>query len=408
MNNKSCMASAFVAGFLALALAPSALYADGYRNLPEGAAAVGAFGGHRVFADDANATIHNPANLVDLESPMVQLNVAGGYGHNEYEAPGGVASDKTDESTFVIPGFSGVLPLQPGKTALGISAYVPFGRSVDWGADGFFAENGIPYSGNMTVVDVTPNLSLRLNEALSLAIGADIYNGEVEQQMFLVGPGAEALGLPSGARSKLTADGSALGCNAAVAWKMTENQRLVATIRSPFSIDYSGHNQIEYAGTIAAEGTIDYPTIVALAYGIELTDTLRVEVDAEWLEFSRYETLVIKDSLGGSTTTAQDLEDTWTAGIGTEWDFAPQWTLRGGFMHLQNPTPDETYSPLSPDEDQQVVSVGLGYETGHHAVDVAYAYGIFGGRDISGSVNGPDGHYDYDLQVVSLSYGYWF
>ena len=38
----------------------------------------------------------------------------------------------------------------------------------------------------------------------------------------------------------------------------------------------------------------------------------------------------------------------------------------------------------------------------------ASAYGIFGGRDVNGSVIGPDGHYDYGLQVVSLSYGYKF
>jgi long-chain fatty acid transport protein len=226
--------------------------------------------------------------------------------------------------------------------------------------------------------------------------------------MIFVGPVAQALGLPAGAKSKLTGDGSALGANASVAWKMTENQRLAATVRSPFSIEYAGRNRIEYAGSLAIEGEIDYPTIVALAYGIELTDTLRVEADVEWLEFSNYQTLVIKDQFGGNNVTPQNLEDTWTAGIGAEWDFAPQWTLRSGFMHLENPTPDETYSPLSPDEDQQVVSLGLGYETEHHVVDVAYAYGIFGGRDISGSVNSPDGQYDFDLQVVSLSYGYKF
>jgi long-chain fatty acid transport protein len=408
MNNKSCWVSVLVAVFLVLTLVPSAVFADGFRNPPEGAAAFGACGGHRVFADDANATIHNSANLVDLEQSTVQLNLMGGYGHNEFETADGAISDKTEKPVFVIPGFSAVMPLQAGKTAFGISAYVPFGRSVDWGNDGFFAQNGVPYSGSMSVMDITPNFSVRLNKALSFGIGADIYNGSVEQQMLFVGPVAQALGLPAGAKSKLTADGAALGCNAALAWKLTDNQRLAATIRSPFSIDYSGQNRIDYAGSLAAEGTIDYPTIVALAYGIELTDTLRVEADVEWLEFSTYQELTIQDQFGTTTTTAQNLEDTWTAGIGAEWEFAPQWTLRSGFMHLQNPTPDETYSPLSPDEDQQVVSVGLGYETEHHAVDLAYAYGIFNGRDISGSANSPDGHYDYDVQVLSLSYGYKF
>jgi long-chain fatty acid transport protein len=408
MTKKSPVAQFVFVVFIAVLFIPSILLADGFRNTPEGAAAVGAFGGHRAFADDANATIHNSANLVDLEQPMVQLNVMGGFGKNEYEGLGGAVSDETEDSFLAIPGISAVLPLQNGKTAFGLSAYVPFGRSVDWGSDGFFAQNGIPYSGTMRVVDITPNFSVRLNQALSIAVGADIYNGSVEQRQLFAGPVAQALGLPSGAKSKLTGDGSALGCNAALTWKLTENQRLAATVRSPFSIDYAGRNEIDYAGSLAIEGTIDYPTIVALAYGIELTDALRVEADVEWLEFSNYQELIIEDQFGGNNVTPQNLEDTWTAGVGAEWEFAPQWTLRSGFMHLQNPTPDSTYSPLSPDEDQQVVSLGLGYETDHHAIDLAYAYGIFNGRSVSGSANSPNGRYDYDFQLLNLSYGYKF
>ena len=74
-------------------------------------------------------------------------------------------------------------------------------------------------------------------------------------------------------------------------------------------------------------------------------------------------------------------------------------------MHLENPTPDEAYSPLGPDEDQEVVSVGLGYAAGRHSIDVAYALGLFDGRDIAGSVNSPDGSYDYESQLLSFSYG---
>lgn len=388
-------------------LIPSLLLADGYRNPPEGAVAIGAFGGHRAFAEDANATIHNPANLVDLEQPMIQFNLLGGYGKNEFKSAAGFA-DQTTDPYFFLPGFSAAVPIQKGKAAVGIAAYVPFGRSVDWGDEGFFAQNNIPYSGQMTVMDVTPNLALKLSESLAVSIGADIYLGEVEQRQVFSGPVAAALGLPAGARSKLTADGQALGCNAAITWKPTENQRLAATVHSPFSIDYSGKNRIDYAGSLGAEGTIDYPTIVALAYGIELTDTFRIEADAEWLEFSRYQELAITDARGQTTVTPQDLDDTWTAGFGAEWRFVPDWTLRAGFMHLQNPTPDSTYSPLGPDEDQQVLSLGLGYAKDAHSVDLGYAYGLFNGRSVQGSANSPDGRYDYDSQLLCLSYGYKF
>ncbi len=158
---------------------------------------------------------------------------------------------------------------------------------------------------------------------------------------------------------------------------------------------------------------MEYPTVIALAYGVEFTDTLRAELDIEWLEFSTQQTLSINDStlspIIGPLTTAQKLEDTWTVGVGGEWDFAENWTARTGFQYLQNPTPDQTYTPLGPDEDQTVISFGLGYENEKHAIDIGYAYGFFNGRSISGNQTpASDGQYDYNVHLLSLSYGYKF
>lgn len=392
--------------FLVSLLTATFVFADGFRNSPEGARAIGAFGGHRAFADDANATIHNPANLVDLEQPMIQINGTFGYARSTFKT-GGI-SDETRKPYFAIPGFSAALPFNEGKYAFGIAGTVPFGRSVEWRRDSLFARNNVSYKGSMRVMDLTPNVAMRLNDSLSVSVGADLYYGDVDQRTLFSGPAAELLGLPPGTESRLSADGDAIGWNAAITWKLAGRQRLAATIRSPFTIKYEGDNDLSIGMQSQVNAEIEYPTIVALAYGIELSDTLRVEVDGEWLEFSRYETLVIHDSASGPQSVAQNLDDTWTVGMGAEWEFVPQWTLRSGLMYLENPTPDETYGPLTPDADQGVVSIGLGYETDLYRFDLGYAYGIFDNRSIRGSANGPDGTYEYDVQLFSLSYGYKF
>ena len=384
-------------------------FADGYRNPPEGAAAIGAFGGHRAFADDANATIHNSANLVDLDQPMLQINTTFGYGEIEFH--GAAGDDRTENPYFTIPGFSIAAPLKEGKYAIGFSTYVPYGRSVQWGSSSPFARGGLPYEGSMAVMDFTPNVAVRLSDSVSVGIGADIYYGKVTQEQFLFG--FSKLGLPDGTQTKLTGDGTGLGWNAAITWKMTDKQRLAATYRSPFTIKYEGDSDYSFGGTTFLKGDVDaeieYPSIIALAYGIEFTDTLRAEINAEWLEFSVYQNLTINDSaLPFPVSSAQKLNDTWTFGIGGEWDFAEHWTARSGFMYLQNPTPDETYGTLGPDEDQGVISFGLGYENEKHLVDVGYAYGLFGGRSISESSNSPDGGHDFTVHLLTLSYGYKF
>lgn len=400
MTNKPRVAPAFIAIFFTALLISPRLLADGYRNAPEGARAIGAFGGHRAFADDANATVHNSANLVDLTQPMIQFNTTFGYGRTSFKNAAG--SDRTENPFFAIPGFSAAMPFKDGKYAAGLSAYVPYGRSVDWGKNDYFAAIGAPYYGSMTVADLTPNFSMRVTDSLSVGVGLDLYHGEVEQEQFIV---------PGLLHSKLTADGQAVGWNASVTWKITEKQRLAATYRSPFKIKYEGNNEL--SGIINSKSDVDasieYPTIVGLAYGIELTDTLKAEINGEWLEFSQYETLTINNPGGiGIVAVPQNLKDTWTAGVGLAWNFKPQWTLRSGYMYLRNPTPDDTYGTLGPDEDQGVISLGLGYEIEHHTVDIGYAVGLFNGRSISGSTGSPDGKYDYNVHLLSISYGYKF
>jgi len=398
----------FVAACSAVCILSSPAFTDGYRNPPEGARAIGAIGGHRAFADDANATIHNSANLVDLEQPMIQINTTFGYGRTQFKTAG--VSDQTENPFFAIPGFSAVVPFQDGKYALGLSVYVPYGRSVEWGKNDHFAMNNASYSGSMMVADFTPNLAVRLSDSVSIGVGADIYYGKVEQTTKFTGFTAAFLGLPSGTESKLTADGDALGWNAALTWKMTDRQRLAATYRAPFSIKYEGDNKLSTGAKSKVDAEIDYPTIVGLAYGIELTDTLRAEVNGEWLEFSRYKNLKINDTnplFAG--TVQQNLKDTWTFGLGMAWDFKPQWTLRSGYMYLKNPTPEKTYGPLGPDENQSVLSLGLGYENERHAVDLGYAIGLFDGRTINNNNTAAhNGKYDYQVHLLSVSYGYKF
>ncbi len=392
--------------------------ADGYRNSPEGAAAIGAFGGHRAFADDANATIHNSANLVDLDAPMIQINSTFGYGWTKFD--GSDFSDKSENSTYLIPGFSAAVPLHD-RIALGLAVYIPFGRSANWGSTDGLASSSYPYSGEMTVADLTPNIAFRVCDSLSIGLGLDLYQGEVEQNQYVYTPvyyGPAYLGTVT-THSRLTGDGSAVGWNAAATWKITDRQRLAATYRAPFSINYKGNNEYSVSGgemfgisdqngisDINAE--IEYPAIAALAYGFEFTDTLRAEFNVEWMEFSVYQNLAVNDSVFGSLIASQNLEDTWTFGVGGEWDFAERWTARTGFMYLQAPTPTETYSTLGPDENQGVISLGLGYEKGHHCIDLGYALGLFNGRTISDSSGSPDGFYDYNVHLLALSYGFKF
>ena len=97
-------------GWIALLLIPALTVqsmAEGFKNPPEGAAALGRAGGRIAIADDAAAVSHNPANLVDLEGTEVQAAVTIVHAETEYDSPMG-GSTETESPWKFLPNLYAV------------------------------------------------------------------------------------------------------------------------------------------------------------------------------------------------------------------------------------------------------------------------------------------------------------
>lgn len=398
------------------------LYAsgDGFRNPPDTAAALSKADNNMVWVDDASAVFENPANLVDVPAREIQLSSSVGYSHAEFDGTlslyGQPVQTETDQPWGFLPAFSTAWPLhkKDGQTdwALGLGVHVPYGRQTRWESDGPFA-----VSSSMSVIDLSPVLSWRVTDSVSVGAGLDTYYGRLGYSQYLTS-------FP-GAKTEADADGWALGGNAGVTWRITERQRLALTCRSPFDLTFRGHMKTANIPSPPLpasvpesdlDTTFKFPTIIALGYGIQITDTVRVETKIEWLEYSRNKTMAINAGENsalanflGLANAPQNWNDTWTFGIAPEWRFATDWTLRAGYLYLQSPIPDETFAPTALDVDQSLVSVGLGYSTGRHAFDIAYALGIFNDRNVDASENPACfGSYAFEGHLVALTYTYAF
>jgi long-chain fatty acid transport protein len=387
-----------------------ALWADGFRNPPDTAAALGKAGKNIVWVDDASALFYNPANLVDVPSPQVQVSGLLGYSHVDYH--GQLGRTETEKPWSLLPAVALAWPLNGTDWALGIGVHVPYGRQTRWEEDGAFSY-AAPVLTKMMVMDISPEVAWRVSESVSIGAGLDFYYGNLKFRQLLPFPGA---------RVTAEADDFAIGESAGLTWRLTPRQRLALTYHSPFDMRFSG--DMETVGVpppAVAESDIDttfkFPTIVALGYGVQLVDTVRVEANVEWLQFSRFKTMTVEAGdndplvgLMGLASTPQNWKDTWTFGLGADWSFAPDWMLRAGYLILQSPIPDDTFAPSALDVDQSVVSAGLGYRSGLHAVDVAYAIGLFDTRRVSGNQNPlyQQGTYDFQGHLAALSYTYTF
>lgn len=396
---------------LACMLSPCLIWADGFRNPPDTAAALGKAGKHIVWVDDASSVFYNPANLVDVPSNQVQLSSLVGYSHANYY--GRLRQTETEAPWGLLPNFALAWPLRDEHDlTIGLGIHVPYGRQTRWDEDGMLRYKA-PVLSKMMVLDITPALAWRVSDTVSLGAGLDIYYGQLQIKQLLPLPGG---------RITAEADGVAAGGNAGITWHITPSQRLAFTCRTPFDLEFTGQMQTRNIPRPAVDEsdlatTFKYPTILALGYGIQCSESFRIEANLEWLQFSRYENMAIDAGdnnrllkVLGLADTPQNWTDSWTFGLGADWRFAPRWIARTGYLYLQSPIPDETFAPSMLDVNQSVVSIGCGYQNGQHAIDFAYAVGLFDTRRASsGRIPGIEqGAYEFQGHLAALTYTYAF
>ena len=412
-----------------LALTPAQLIlAEGFRNPPPGAFNLGRAGGRFAHIDDSSAVQQNPANLVDISQREFQVAPSVVYMSVEHESPGGQKAE-TENPWKVLPNFFGSMPLADQKFAIGLGITVPYGLSVEWRNQGAFADPTAlryqaPHYNELKTINVNPTAAMRINDKLQVGAGFDVMWSEVIFKQFypwMIFPGS------TGTEPDGTADargtGFGFGGNIGLTWQIAENHRLAVTYRSPMNVDYDGDFDIDNVTPTAASigvtshsdfsTEIRFPTIVGAGYGIKINDNLRLEIDAEWIQFSRFEKLELDVDNNGvlfpSTTFRHDWDDTFTAGIGGDWKISPDWILRAGYQFYESPVPDRTLSTSIPDANQHVFTVGLNYHHGNHELEVAYGLDLYDKRTIDNAANPVfNGEYDFTVHLFALSYRFRF
>lgn len=381
-------------------------HAEGFRSPTIGAAGLGNSGGRVVFVDDASAATHNPANLMKLDRWEASFEPTVAYHSVEYRSPlGGTAS--TEKPWKPMPHFFAGGPVLRDKAALGLGVAVPYGLSIDWGDGGALASLA-PHYADLKSVNVGPSLALQLTPRLAVGAGLDFMWSELEFRQMTMPP----LPLPPGSEIRASGDGVGYGGHLAVTWNPCGPHWLAATVRAPMDVTYRGDLDVLMPGggvlTAPLTTSLAFPTTIGAGYGIELCPCVRLEANVEWLQFSRFDTLTLQNPLL-PTTQVHNWRDTVTAGIGGQWDVGRGWRIRLSYQYFQSPVPDATFTPAIPDSDQHTVTFGVGYRSGRHRFDVAYAPVFYEDRSISNNQNpGVNGSYSFNVHLFSAAYGFSF
>jgi long-chain fatty acid transport protein len=392
------------------------LYAEGFRNPPPGTFDLGRAGGRIAQVDDSSAVQQNPANLVDVTNLEAQLTPTIVYISADFHSPSG-QSASTKDPWKLLPNFFAAMPLKNDRFAIGLGVTTPYGLGNEWDRNssafaqptGAFTYNA-PYFSQLTTINFNPTISVKLGDKVQVGVGLDVMWSDLEFKQLLSPyvPNLEAVA---------EGEGVGVGENLGITWNVTDRQRLAVTYRSPITIDYSGTTEFNnYPGGVPGtsfSSQIKFPTIVSVGYGFQVSDTIRLETDLEWIQFSRFKNLPVNIGANAldvpSQSIAENWRDTFTAGFGGDWKFSDNWILRGGYQFYQSPVPDSTFSPTIPDADQNVITIGIGWKGKHNSLEAAYGLDFYNDRNITTDQTPAfDGKYTFNVHLFSLAYRYAF
>jgi long-chain fatty acid transport protein len=405
---------------LSLMVGMSTAWAEGFRTPPPGSVPMARGGGNFVLTDDLTAIERNPANLVGLESSAAMLHLNFNYLDREFIPAIGAPKVESEDPWAILPALYSAVPLdEEGNSVLGVAVNIPFGRAVEYEKDAVFRLS-TPYFAELVVVNVNPTYARKINDRVSVGVGVDIYPSTFKNKQ--VFPWAlTPFGTPASPEgvARFDSDGVGVGGNVGLTVKLTERQKVAFIYKSQFDVDYDGDFEVSNvpAGAGAAgvtpksdfDAEIQYPNILGVGYGVDVSDTFSVGVDVEWIEHSRLEEIPIDVSnnnlLLPVTSIPQDWDDTWTAAIGFDWNINGEWILHGGYTFLEAPTPTSTMVPIGAEGDLNALGIGVSLVKETYTIDLAYSYLIVDDVEVSGMANPTlNGVYEIDVQNVSVAF----
>ena len=427
----------------AVLLAPQAVGAEGF-SINEWSAEGFAMGGARMFAEnDAANMAFNPASLTKVQGEKAKVSVAYIAPHGKWKAdPYDATGSQLGGPQFVGPqsGRNRVNPaFAPGmyyakqlndKEWLGFGTYARFGNMCQFERNSIVASSA--FSSRLNGVSLGMNYARKHDNKWSTSIGAEInYVGLVlDKNLNPMNMAASS--------SPLHIDGTswALGWNAAANYAFDDKNEFGVVYRS--KVKHSMEAEYDIHGTAGAlssvipgasstgdaYGCVTLPESWSLGYGHKFDDKTRMELNATWTRWSRFDALSIALTPGfgamhpvdgayvnSALGTKNNWKDGWRYAIGIEHKLSDKYSIMAGIAHDERGIPDDGADFMVPTGERDTYSLGVQYHDKKQTIALALGYMDVGDMNM-------DGHkqyaynkakmYDSYTKIFVLSYQYNF
>ncbi|HXH64283.1 MAG TPA: outer membrane protein transport protein [Mariprofundaceae bacterium] len=356
MNKRIWMS---VIGLAMLAL-PAHARASGFANGDLSASAAGVGNAFTATANDASAMAFNPSGIAWQDGVSL---MAGGSlirsRNNSLKTTSVTYPNSTKQQRAAYQVYATVMP-HTSNLGFGLSYVTAFDANNDWSLLG----TGFGVT-NLNIQRASADAIYAVSSNLAVAIGGDWYIGKAALSQGTV---------RFDGRSK----GDAFGGHASLMWRPWYGWSFGVMGRSGPKVKFNGNG-----GTLS----LQLPDEVMLGVAHDFTDSLRLEVDADWMHWSKLKNLNV---IGGTAaqTNALNLRDSVSAMAGLTWAWRENATVRFGYTFDGAASKSSGFNPALADEDGHRISLGGGFDAFGFHTDASYSYTFYPNKTFAGLASG--------------------
>lgn len=384
---------------LVLISSPVRINAVGFRlpnQDPEGIARGNAF---VATADNPSAIYYNPAGITQLKGQNLRVGIYLLSAGTEYESPTG-AEAKTDTTFQPVPQLYYTSSITNTPLTLGIGIYAPYGLGIDYGKNPPFRT--LVQKGTLMYVTANPVIAWEIFPGLSFAAGPTFNYSKAEFKQ-----GISPFSTTD--QFKFKGDGADYGFNAGLLWQPHEKWSFGLKYFSATEVDYDGKSEFKpYAPETDTHAAIKFPQSITAGISFRPTKNWNFEFNVDWADWDTLDTIVLKGTSSaltlGSVTNTLNYRSSFMYEFGVTRKFCTNWFVSAGYFFSESSSPSRHFTPLVPDSDLHLVSVGVARKGERWDWAVGYTFAFSGDYDIKGNVSpSANGNYSAINHAINLS-----
>ena len=395
--------------FAAVVGASSTASANAFNINEHDARVTGRGGATAATNTDPSSIVFNVGGLAVAEGTNFSIGGSLYIAKGSYTPEGGGAKTSTDSSPAVVPNMYASSRVHD-MIAVGIGFHMPFGLSVSWPDQ--HAQSDVIQDQSLRTYFITPAVGVNLHKqvpGLSFGVGLDVVPATVElEQAVIFGD----------TRGSVVLGGDALGIGGRVGVMYrppsVKALKLGLQWRSDVKLDFAGNGDFDIADPYRAQlppdgeiaTTITLPQAVSGGVAFSPTPELELEINAVWINWSKFDELRIDLPGDAVTVSPQHYKNTVTYRMGIEYALTKQKAaIRGGFIYDPTPIPRETLTARLPDVDRKNVTLGGSKYFGNYGAHLGLLWVTPDERDTADTMYMPQykGTYGVQAFVASLT-----